>query len=268
MCMALQNDHSVEPVSPLPVLLATIGLIVVVGFACSKAKISQAAMEPIIGVAALIPPAGLQTYRRSRIAPQARALAVAQNARIISPVIVALIAGAVFILVDSLLGGMVGIIAGGTAGAVLDIGGTHADEIYLLQQGLSGSLYIVLPILVVLAVITGRWASHYLQAKKLLWLLAAGAIYWTLRMSVILAFRSAIANDIGITVSLGRFALFYAAAALILTVSSWGGIPWARRSQDGFIAARMLAQLQVDDRKAALDLLRDSVRPRVELTEK
>ncbi len=50
--------------------------------------------------------------------------------------------------------------------------------------------------------------------------------------------------------------------ALIVVFASWLGALWARRSQDPLVGARLLGQLRLADRQAALDLLRESVRLR------
>lgn len=212
-----------------------------------------------MGFAALIPPSGMVAYRHLRVPRKARALAIAQNRLTVQPVVVALILGASFLLVDSLIGGIIGLIAGDTAAAVLDLHGTHAQETYLLQQGLGSSLLVAAPLLIAFAILAGRRASHYIQDNQFYWLFVAAAFYWLLRMLAVLAFRNAL-SSIGITLSIGRFALFYAATGILLALASWAGALWGRRSNDAFVGGRMLAQLPADERQAALDLLRDSVK--------
>lgn len=102
-------------------------------------------------------------------------------------------------------------------------------------------------------VFVGRRAGHYLQSKQYRWLFLAGGVYWMLRATVLLIVGRYVGEN-PLQAVLNPLPV-----ALIVVFASWLGALWARRSQDPFVGARLLGQLRLADRQAALDLLRESV---------
>jgi len=248
------TDQAADPASSLPVALSTIAMIALVGLGCGLAKVPGTAVEPIIGISAALPTTMVLAVRRFRASPTSRAIAVARDGLIANPITVALLLGSIALLVDSFIGMIIGAVAGATSGAVLNIGGSGAAAQYLFKIGYdSGSLIYGIPMFFVSMVFIGRRAGHYLHGKKFWWLLFVGGSYLALKAIVLLS-----AGDL-VGVNRGQAMLISVFGALITTLTAWLGALWARRSQDVFVGARLLAQLPIVDRQAALDLLRESV---------
>ncbi len=248
------TDQATDLVSSLPVALSTIAMIALAGLVCSLAKVHEIAVESILGIAAILPSTVVLAVRRFRTSPTSRAIAVARDGLATNPIIVVLLLGSISFLVDTVLGVIIGGVAGATSGAVLNIGGNSQDAQHLYNVGFdTGSLIFAQPIFFVIMVFVGRRAGHYLHSKQYWWLFLAGGVYWILRATVLLIVGRYVGEN-PLQAVLNPLPV-----APIVVFASWLGALWARRSQDPFVGARLLGQLRLADRQAALDLLRESV---------
>ena len=260
-----RNSQSYDPASSLKIGLSSLVTMAVAGGICQLGKIAGPIVETIIGMAGAVPSTYALLVNRLRSSPTSRAVAIAQNNLATNPMIVALLLGSLLVLVDSLVGVIIAVVAGETAAATAQFGASSNLQDQILLEGVaSASRYIGPPLLIITAILAGRRAGHYIPTRPAPWFLISGGFYFVVRVFIVLV-AGGFLSRLGIHASLGEFLLIYAIIALGLTLFLWLGSLWGRRSNDAFIGGRLLAKLPRDQRQAALDLLRESVgslRPR------
>ena len=259
MTVEQRNLQAFDPAASLSIGISSLVLIAVAGVLCQVAKITGPLGEVLFGLASAIPATTALLVRRIRSSPMSRAASIAQNNLSTNPIIVVLLLGSFLVLLDSAIGGLVGAIAGATAATAKQFGATDAMMQKMQGEGFGIGSIIAAPILIAGAILAGRRARHYIAARLLLCLLAAGALYYIIRMIIIFLAKGSL-GSLGIGASIQAFALLYAILALGFVLFLWLGSLWGRRSNDSFVGGRLLAQLPRDQRQAALDLLRESVR--------
>src|SRR4051795_1358940 len=226
---------------------------------CHTAGADATTTEAFSAIATALPASGLIIWRRLRSTPRDRAAAIAAYDLAMNPYVVAVLLGSFLVLADSLIGGAVRIIVGATAAGAWRYGVSSAGQHALIADGLGAAgVYVVLPGLLATAVFTARRAAHFIRRRKLLFLLVAAAIYWLLRMAIVGTRTRAIAN-LGFQQGMAVWAGIYGTVSVLLAIAMLLGALWSGGSPEAFVGQRLLAELDPDDRRAALALLRGEV---------
>jgi hypothetical protein len=240
----------------LPVVALTPIVSIVALLVSNAMELSDTAAGTMVSSAAGLPGAGALVLHRLRTTPRQRAEAIASDNMAINSFILLGVLGSLLALADSVLGGAIGMIVGTTVAAAADMGVTQEQQVQLAQLGFGASFFVALPTLAIIAVFAGRRAAHYVEGNKLALLAAAAAFYVVIRLAIVFAAGGMLASA-GVLSDFLSLAPVYLVIGFGLTLFLWLGAAWSRRTHEAFVGERLLAQLSPDDRRAALDLLRE-----------
>lgn len=202
--------------------------------------------------AATMAPNGIALYRRRRrtgIGEEFTAMTHGDLAR--PPLLVVGVLASALLIVDSILGGVIGAIVNTT------IGMTNGDADEFMTAYSVVSLFVALPLTLLATYLLAKHAAHFLSNRIVLWLAAAIALYVAMRLAVITISSSAL-SAAGFEISFAVLVAGFAVVAPAMFLACWLGKHRAAATHPQFVAMRLFRRLEADDRQAALELLGES----------
>jgi hypothetical protein len=251
MVSAEATAKSPDVSNSLPVVMLTLILLLATGLLTRILDLPDSATGIITTAVPAIAIGIVLTIHEIRKSRAAKIMELASGELARNPILVALALGTFLAFVESALGAITGFIVGSSvqiAGNPDALGDAYAAV---------GPIVIV-PLLLLVAFLSSRYASHYLERQKVIWLSAAIAVYILIRLFVVLLASDYLSRS-NLAISVSTFLFLDVVMGLLLLFSAWIGSRWARRTHESFVVSRLFRKLNTEDRKAALELLRPAI---------
>lgn len=226
--------------------------VLVAGAAADALRLGTNTAQALSAVAASGPSAGALFLQHRKMGRREELNALARDEVGRSPLLIVGVLGPALLLVDSLVGFLLGAIVG----LVVEISRGSQNE--LGPAYASVSLLVGFPLMLWFTYRLSQYASHFVRVRTTLWLACAVGVYALLRGLAIFSSGGSL-RELGIEISGRNLLVSLAVVVPLMIIAAWAGKRRASAKHGEFLVTRLFRKLPRDDQQATLELLHQNV---------